>query len=80
MAAYTVTTIRTRECAEPFHVVVQDERDEAVAELDAMTPDHARMVANALVILLPKLDPGRSVVLDASIAGRGWAAQSTFAA
>lgn len=70
MSAYMVTTLDTHGAKEPFRVIVEDERFARVAELDAMSPDHARMVAGALVLLLPKLHPGRSVVLDASLCGR----------
>mgnify|MGYP003352242827 CR=1 FL=1 len=64
MAAYTVTTHDVRGAREPFRVVVEDETHKRVAELEAMSPEHARLVAGAMVLLLPKLDPGRSVVLD----------------
>ena len=79
MAAYTVTTVSGLDSSEPFQVLVHDELDHAVAEMGAMSRDHARMVAGALVLLLPKLDPGRSVVLDASIGGRRWTPQGVAA-
>ncbi len=76
MAVYTVTTQNTRALDEPFQVIVQDERDHQVVEMGAMSRDHASMIAGSLVLLLPKLDPGMSVVLDASLAGRGWSDQA----
>jgi hypothetical protein len=72
MAAYTVTTVSSGEPSEPFRVVVKDECERRVLELGAMSRDHAGMMAGSLALLLPKLDPGRTVVLDASIRGRGW--------
>jgi hypothetical protein len=67
MAAYTVRThdaTSARGAREPFCVIIEDENHQRVADLEAMTPEHARLVAGAIVMLLPKLDPGRSVVFD----------------
>ncbi len=86
MTTFTVTTFRTSPripgvalvsgepacAAEPFEVVVDDGGEIPVAAFGAMSGDHARMIAGALVMLLPKLDPRRCVVLDASIHGSGW--------
>ena len=79
MLTYMVTTLQAhgnpahanqaQGTAEPFCVIVEDEHHLPVAQMDAMSRDHARLVAGALLLLLPKLDPGRSVVLDASVAG-----------
>jgi hypothetical protein len=64
MASYTVTTLRAPETQEPFRVIVEDDARHRIAELDAMSPAHARLVAGALVMLLPKLDSCRTVVFD----------------
>ncbi len=64
MTSYTVTTVDTRASGDPFEVMVRDDRHLPVAQLSAMSAAHARMVASAIVLLLPKLDPQNSVVVD----------------
>jgi hypothetical protein len=67
--AYTIITTKSHERPDPFAVSVHTDDDQSVVEMSAMSPKHARMVAGALVMLLPKVDPAHSVVLDASFNG-----------
>jgi hypothetical protein len=64
MSAYTVTTSDIDPNGEPFLIIVENDEHQTVAEMTAMSPDHADMVADTLALLLRKLRPERSVLLD----------------
>ena len=71
MLAYTVTTLNCRDGSDPYRVVVLDGCDHSVVEMSALSLPHARKVAEALALLLPKLQPDHAVVLSQARARGG---------
>jgi hypothetical protein len=63
MSTYTVTTLNCRDGGDPYRVVVHDGPNDPVVEMSALSLPHAKKVAEALALLLPKLRPGRDVIV-----------------
>ncbi len=49
---------------DPYRVVVHDGPHDTLVEMSAITRPHARQIAQSLALLLPKLRPGRGVVVE----------------
>ncbi len=63
MPAYIVTTRGRTGADDPYSVVVQDELDESIVEMSALSLKHAGEIATALALLLPKLRPDLDIVV-----------------
>ena len=62
MPAYIVTTIDLPGTSDPYHVVVRDSSETLIADMSALSSDHADKVAESLDLLLQKLRPGRHII------------------
>ena len=67
MAAYQILVRSGAEGTSELRVLLLDEGEHAMGELDALTPEHARMVANDLMALMRHRDPGGAFVLDTHV-------------
>ena len=63
MSTYKVTTLDCRDKSDPYHVVVEDDDNNRVADMSALSLAHAHRIAADIAVLLPKLQPGDHVVL-----------------
>ncbi len=63
----TIATSRDPANRTDFIVTVRDEAQHQLARIDAFSGDHAKRVADDVVLLIHKLDPKRRIVLESSL-------------
>ena len=83
MPAYVISVRENRgfddRCEDPFKVIIDQQLEAPMVRMNALSLDHARKIAGSLLLLLRKINPAPSVVLDASIDGRDWRSSNRIA-
>ncbi len=67
MAAYQIRVRSSVESTHELRVSISDETEGAMGEVDALTADHARLVARDLMTLVRQRDPSGAFVLDSHV-------------
>ena len=70
MAAYHISVHSCVESTHELRVMMLDEWEQALGELDALSADHARMIAADLMALMRHRDPKGSFILDTHVETR----------
>jgi hypothetical protein len=67
MAAYHISVRRCIQSTGDIRVLLLDEERKAVARVDALSIDHARLVAHDLMTLVRQRDPSGAFIFDTHI-------------
>ena len=70
MASYQILVRSGVDGTRELRVSLLDECEHALGEVDALTADHARLVARDLMALVRQRDPGGVFVLDSHVGPR----------
>ena len=70
MASYQILVRSGIEGTQDLRVSLLDELEHALGEVDALTADHARLVARDLMALVRQRDPGGVFTLDSYVGPR----------
>ena len=60
--SYTIVTVECADDSDSYTVVVMDKSHKCVAEMGALSLNHARDVADDIVLLLTQQKPGRQII------------------